>query len=54
MFYINREAGRYKETVDEFNDKAEAYKMCSEYQLGEHGRAYYYVSSSALSNWEKE
>jgi hypothetical protein len=50
-YYINRESGRYKETVDEFDDYKEAHTMCAEYQFSEHGRAYYYVSQSALKNW---
>jgi hypothetical protein len=50
-YYINRESGPYKETVDEFNDYKEARTMCAEYQFSEHGRAYYYVSNTPLSNW---
>ena len=42
IYYINREEGRYHETVDQFDDKAEALAMKSEYQLSEFGRAYYY------------
>ena len=51
-YYINRQEGRYHETVDEFDSKAEALKMKAEYQLSEFGRAYYYVSRTARSNWE--
>lgn len=52
IYYINREEGRYHETVDQFDDKAEALAMKSEYQLSEFGRAYYYVSQTARPNWE--
>lgn len=51
-YYINREEGRYHETVDQFNDKAEALKMKAEYQLSEFGRAYFYVSQVARPGWE--
>ena len=51
-YYINREEGRYHETVDQFDDKAEALAMKSEYQLSEFGRAYYYVSQTARPGWE--
>lgn len=51
QYYINRQAGRYHETVDEFDSRSEAERMCSEYQLGEHGRAYYYVAKVPRSNW---
>jgi hypothetical protein len=50
-YYINRESGRYKETVDEFPNHKEARTMCAEYQLSEHGKAYYYVSTTPLNNW---
>lgn len=51
-YYINREEGRYHETVAQFDDKAEALKMKAEYQLSEFGRAYYYVSQVARPGWE--
>ena len=51
-YYINREGGRYHETVDEFTDKTEALAMKAEYQLSEFGRAYYYVSQVARPNWK--
>jgi hypothetical protein len=50
-YYINRQAGRYHETVDEFDSRSEADRMCKEYQFGEHGRAYFYVSRVARPNW---
>lgn len=50
-YYINRQEGRYHETVDEFESRSDADKYCREYQFGEHGRAYYYVSRVARSNW---
>jgi hypothetical protein len=50
-YYINRESGRYHETVDEYEDYKEARTMCAEYQFSEHGRAYYSVSTVAFSNW---
>jgi hypothetical protein len=53
-FYINRQAGRYHETIDEFENCAEAYKMKDEYQTSEHGRTYYYVSKVPRKNWVKE
>ena len=52
-YYINREEGRYHETVDEFEDKGEALKMKGEYQLSEFGRAYYYVSQVCRPNWKE-
>ena len=51
-YYINRQEGRYHETVDQFDDKAEALKMRSEYQFSEFGRAFYYVSQAARPNWQ--
>lgn len=51
-YYINREEGRYHETVDQFDDKAEALAMKAEYQLSEFGRAYFYVSQTARPGWE--
>ena len=50
-YYINRQEGRYHETCDEFETRTEARKMCAEYQLADHGRAWYYVSSMPRSNW---
>ena len=51
-YYINRQAGRYDETVDEYETKGEALQILPEYQLSEHGRAYYYVSAAPRPNWE--
>jgi hypothetical protein len=51
-YYINRQAGRYDETVDEYETKGEALKILPEYQLSEHGRAYYYISAASRPNWE--
>ena len=53
-YYINREAGRYHETVDQYDTKAEALRMLPEYQMVEHGRAYYYVSTDARPGWNKD
>jgi hypothetical protein len=53
-YFINRDAGRRKETVDEYETKGEALRMVPEYQMGEHGRAFYYVSSVACGNWKVE
>jgi hypothetical protein len=53
-YYINRESGRYNETVDEFEDYKEARTMCAEYQFSEHGRAYYSVSQVPRSNWKDD
>jgi hypothetical protein len=52
-YFINRDAGRRKETVDEYETKTEALRMVPEYQMGEHGRAFYYVSSVACGNWKR-
>jgi hypothetical protein len=51
MYYINRESGPHRETVDEYEDYREARTMCAEYQFSEHGRAYYSVSTTPLRNW---
>jgi hypothetical protein len=51
-YYINRQSGRYHETVDEFQEKSEAHKICSEYQFGEFGRAFFYVSRVPRPNWK--
>ena len=51
-YYINLQSGRYHETVDEYADKSEALKILPEYQLSEHGRAYYYVSAAPRPNWK--
>jgi hypothetical protein len=52
-YYINRQAGRYHETVDELDSKSEALKVLPEYQLSEHGRAYYYASPTCRDNWRE-
>ena len=52
-YYINRQAGRYHETVDEFDTISEAYCMLYEYLLSENGRADYYVTRVARPNWFK-
>jgi len=52
-YYINRQSGRYHETVDQYETKAEALKMVPEYQLSEHGRAFYYVSTQPRANWQR-
>ena len=51
-YYINRQEGRYHETVSEYDNKTEALKDLPEYQFGEHGRAYYYVSQVPRPNWK--
>lgn len=51
-YYINRRAGRYHETVDEYNSKSEANQVLPDYQQSEHGRAYYYISALPLPNWK--
>jgi hypothetical protein len=51
-YFINRQSGRYHETVDEYADKGEALKALPEHQLTEHGRAYYYVSAAPRPNWK--
>ena len=51
-YYINRQEGRYHETCDEYQSRSEAYKMLYEYQLMDHGRAWYYVSEKARPNWD--
>jgi hypothetical protein len=50
-YFINRQAGRYHETIDEFETREEAEKMKNEYQFSEHGRAYFYVSKVARPNY---
>jgi len=52
-YYINRQAGRYHETVDEFDSRSEAYRMLHEYLLSENGKADYYVTRVARPNWSK-
>jgi len=52
-YFINRDAGRRKETVDEYETKEEALRMVPEYQMTEHGRAFYYVSGVACANWKR-
>jgi len=52
-YFINRDAGRRKETVDEYETKVEALRMVPEYQMTEHGRAFYYVSGVACANWKR-
>ena len=51
-YYINYQEGRYHDTCDEFDSRDEARKMCAEYQLMDHGRAWYYVSTEPRSNWK--
>lgn len=51
-YYINRQEGRYHETCDEYQSRSEAYKMLYEYQIMDHGRAWYYVSKKARPNWD--
>ena len=50
-YYINRQAGRYDETCDEYTTRTEAYAMLREYQVADHGRAYYYLSTTPKDNW---
>ena len=38
-YYVNRQAGRYHETVDEFASRSEADRMCKEFQTVQLGRA---------------
>jgi hypothetical protein len=52
MYYINRESGRYHETVDEFENRSEAENMKDEYQFSEFGKAFYYVSRVPRENWK--
>ena len=51
VYYINRQEGRYNETCDEYTTRTEAYAMLREYQVADHGRAYYYLSTTPKSNW---
>ena len=50
-YYINRQEGRYDETCDEYDTRHEAYAMMREYQVADHGRAYYYLSTTPKENW---
>jgi hypothetical protein len=52
MYYVNRQSGRYHETVDQFDSRAGAERMKDEYQISEHGRAYFYISRTPRSNWK--
>jgi hypothetical protein len=52
MYFINRQSSRYHETVDAYETKSEALKVLHEYQLSEHGRAFYYVSQVSRKNWK--
>lgn len=49
-YFINRQADRYHETVDEFETREQAEKMKNEYQISEHGRAYFYVSKTEIKS----
>ena len=50
-YYINRQEGRYHETCDEYDSRSEASAMLSEYQRADHGRAWYYLSTTCRPNW---
>lgn len=50
-YYINRQEGRYHETCDEYDSRSEARAMLSKYQLADHGRAWYYLSTTCRPNW---
>ena len=52
-YFINRQEGRYHETCDEYTDRSEANAMLREYQIADHGRAWYYVSTTARPNWNE-
>lgn len=49
-YYIQRRDGRRLETVDEFNSRRTANKMCREYNLADPS-ARYYVSTRACKDW---
>ena len=51
MYYINRQEGRYNETIDEYETRHAAYSMMREYQTADHGRAYYYLATTPKDNW---
>lgn len=53
MYYINRRSGNNFETVDEFETREEAEKMKAEYQMSEHGKAFFTVSKTMCSNWKE-
>ena len=50
MSYIQRRTGREVETVDQFDNRREARRMCYEYQLSDPS-AHYYVSSRPCKDW---
>lgn len=51
-YYINREmAGLRDQTCDEYDTRTEAYAKMREYQVIDHGRAYYYLSTTPKENW---
>ena len=52
MYYINTKRDYEVETVDEFEDKKEAYEMCWEYQVSD-GSTEYYVSQRCTKDWEE-
>ena len=50
-YYINRDGNGRTDTVDQYETEQEAFRILPEYQLSEHGRAYYYVSARCCANW---
>jgi hypothetical protein len=51
--YIQRRGNGQRETVDEFETRAEAKKMLAEYQLGDPS-AEYYISTRPCKGWNEE
>lgn len=52
MSYIQRKDEHGVETVDQFEDRKEAYKALIEYRLSD-GYASYYLSQRACKHWNK-
>lgn len=50
-YYINMRAGRLNITCDEYDSHTDAYTAMCKYQVTDHGRAYYYLSTTPKENW---
>lgn len=53
-YYINRQmTGLHDQTCDEYETHMEAHLMMRKYQVADHGRAYYYLSTTPKENWNE-
>lgn len=51
-YYINRKMyGLRDQTCDEYETHTDAYIAMCKYQVTDHGRAYYYLSTTPKENW---